>query len=93
MQAFLPYGEGFIGQYHHLVVQTKPGLYRVYLSTDGQYYGHCETVEHPGDLTEVIDSVCANLDTKLFEVNPVMPFTKEEVIAEAPHAFDGQIDS
>lgn len=88
MQGFRPYGASLVGQYHLLIVQKQPGLYRIYLSPDGRYYGHCETVEHSGELEEVIDAVCATFDPRLFEVNPVAQFSKEEVIARAPHAFE-----
>ena len=79
-----------VGKYYLLIIQKECGLFRVYISADDKHYGHCETIEHPGTLEEVIDDVCAGLDPRLFAVNPVAPFLKEEVIAKAPHAFDAQ---
>ncbi|MBI1972343.1 MAG: hypothetical protein HYS53_03515 [Candidatus Aenigmarchaeota archaeon] len=78
-----------VGQYLLLVMETGRGLYRIYVSIDGRWFCHCDTVEHPGHFYDVVDAIQDNFDPRLFEINPMTPFTKEEVLAKAPHAFDG----
>lgn len=89
MAEFIPWGEALVEKYHLLIVQKGQRLFRLYVSVDGRWFGHCDTSEHPS-LQDAIDSIIANFDPRLFEVFPATPFSKEEILAKAPHAFDSQ---
>lgn len=91
MGTFMSHGETSVGQYHIILVEYKPQTYRVYASPDSYWLGHFETFEDPRDLCDILDSLHDLVDPRLFEAHPVTPFRREEVLAAAPHAFDGHV--
>ena len=83
----LPHEEFQVQTYHLLVVQSDPGTYRLYVGQDGKRYCHYDTGTFR-NLKEAVDAARRGFDPAPFEFFPYAPFTRDRILAEAPHGFD-----
>ncbi|MDI6892925.1 MAG: hypothetical protein QMD08_08115 [Actinomycetota bacterium] len=60
---------------------------RMYVSQDGEMYCHYDTGQFDS-LEEAAETGVRHFDPGVFFLFPLTPFKKEDVIKDAPHAFD-----
>lgn len=87
MPSDLPFYEARVGKYHLLFLEAAPGSYRLYVGTDRKRYCHYDTGEFR-NLRDAVDSGLRGFDPTPYEIFPVTPFSRDEILATAPHAFD-----
>jgi hypothetical protein len=85
----LPYRETKVGKYYLLTVEKASGLYRLYVGIDGKRYCHYDTGEFRS-LQEALDAGLRGFDPTPFDLFPVTPFSKKDILARAPHGFDAE---
>lgn len=83
----LPYRETRVGKYHLLFVEKALGTYRLYVGTDGRRYCHYDTGEFQS-LQDAFDAGVRGFDSSPFDLFPVTPFSKRDILSRAPHGFD-----
>ena len=83
----LPHREFQVQGYGLLVVQSEPGTYRLYFGKDGERYCHYDTGNFKS-LAEAEVAARRGFDPAPFEFFPYAPFTRDRILAEAPHGFD-----
>lgn len=87
MPADLPHYEARIGKYHLLFLEAAPGSYRLYDGTDRKRYCHYDSGEFSSH-RDAVDAGLRGFDPTPFEIFPVTPFSRGEILSKAPHAFD-----
>lgn len=84
----LPYRETKLGDFHLLVGEKEPGLYRRYVGKDGERFCHYDS-GHFQSLEEAYEAALEGFDAGAFLLFSVAPFARQQVLKEAP--VDGRV--
>lgn len=83
----LPHEELSVKDLHLLVVEKETGIYRLYVSQDRRNYCHYDTGQFES-LQAAREAARQGFDPKPFRMFPYAPYSRQEVLEKAPHAFD-----
>lgn len=83
----LPYRELREQGFSLLVVEAKPGTYRLYVGQDGQRFCNYDTGQFES-LDEAVTAARAGFSPEPFLLFPYAPYSRREVLERAPDAIE-----
>ena len=81
------YRELNISDFKLLVVMSEPGIYRLYVSRDGQNYCHYDTGNFE-DAEAAARAARSGFDSEPFRIFPWTPYSRKHVLERVPDALE-----